>query len=160
MALALSLTYGCSTTIHVQRPITADATERIAPVLHGEDATIVYAAPSRLEERHCTDIVVTSEKVRWARADGERVVAPIDAVREISICRPGCRQKGALIGMGVGAAVGTLLSAFAVSTCNSSVNVCSVWWIPGPMLGIVLGGLIGAHGTRTTVDFERAAAVK
>jgi hypothetical protein len=163
VALVLLLTHGCATTVHVQRPITADAVERIAPVLRGEDATIVYASPSRLEERHAARIFLTSHDVQWVRADCERVAAPLDAVRQISICESGCRQKGALIGMGVGVAVGTLVSALAVWTCNGSLELsdrCSVWWIAGPTLGFLLGALIGAHGTRTIVDLENGAAAK
>ena len=156
IAVAGLLTYGCSTSIHVQQRIPTDAVERIAPVMRGDDATVVYAR-GRIEERNCGDVVVTSENVRWSRANGDRVAAPIGAVSEISICEPGCRQKGALIGMGAGAAIGTLLSALVVFTCNSSANLCSLWWIPGPMVGIILGALIGAHGTRTTVHFEQAA---
>ena len=162
VALPLLLTYGCPTTVHVQRPVTTDAVHRIAPVLQGEDATLVYVQPRGLDERNCADISVTSENVLWVRSNGERVVAPIDAVREISICEPGCRQKGALIGMAVGAAVGAGLTALVFTTCESARpdGSCGLWWIAGPAVGTIVGALIGAHGTRTTVEFERAAAIK
>ena len=117
-----------------------------------------------------SDITVAGDKVQWTRWEseqarsrgsppGQRVEAPIDAVKNISVCKPGCRGRGALAGAGLGAAAGLLLSAVLVSTAghsNEGIDFSPFVWTAGPVLGALIGTLIGTRGVPTNIEFQPA----
>ncbi|HWE23166.1 MAG TPA: hypothetical protein VG496_04415 [Myxococcales bacterium] len=176
-ALLLPLTCACSTTINIQRPVSSDATQRLEALLRDQVATVAYVPHGdEVKKELASGVAVNSEKVQWVRWESERaqeigsprwqrVEAPIDAVREISMCEPGCRGKGALIGAGVGLGLGLLFGAIMYGTCKTDFrwegNLCAYWFVPGPPVGILIGSLVGGLvGTHTVIAFERAAAAK
>lgn len=173
LALALLLTFACSTTIHVARPVSNEDSARVASLLREQDAIVTYAPPGIEPEKDvASDVVVARDRMQWTRWEseqarslgsppGQRVEAPIDAVKNVSICEPGCHSKGFFQGAGVGALAGGLLSVLLVSGCKSRHDDrCELWWIPAPILGTLVGGLIGARGTTTNLDFRPAPTAK
>jgi len=167
----LLLTFGCSTTLPYQRPVSKSSQEQLDEMLRDRDATLTYARSGAEPQKDiASDITVAGDKVQWTRWEseqarsrgsppGQRVEAPIDAVKNISVCKPGCRGRGALEGAGLGAAAGLLLSAVLVSTAghsNEGIDFSPFVWTAGPVLGALIGTLIGTRGVPTNIEFQPA----
>lgn len=134
------------------------------------DVRVTYVAPGeRPEDDVASDVQVGSDSVQWSRWESQKaredrspapvpVWAPIDAVRKISVCEPGCQRRGILQGVTAGAIAGVLASAIAFTTCavRESGRHCGLYWIPGPVLGVALGAAFGSSGARTVIEFQPA----
>jgi hypothetical protein len=167
VALVLLLAFGCSTTVSIQRPISQSSREQFERLLADRDALLTYAPSGAQPEKDvASDVTLVDEKVQWtlweseqARSRGEppgqRVEAPIDAVQSISFCDDSCRVKGLVGGIAFGAAAGLLLSAFVVSRGgHGEFDVSPLVWTAGPVVGAVIGTLVGRRGAPTTIKFE------
>ena len=169
LAVALLLASGCSTSLSIQRPISSSDEQQLDRLLRDREATLTYAPPGVEPKKDAaSDVTVADDKVQWVLWDseqartrgsppGQRVEAPIDAVRKISVCEPECQRRGVLEGMAVGAIAGGIVSAILVARCNAGSGLgsfCKFGWIPAPVLGIAIGGLIGIRGHPTIVEFE------
>jgi hypothetical protein len=169
IVFVLLLAFGCSTTVSIQRPVSQISREGLERLLTQRDATVTYAPPERQPENDAaSDVEIWDDKAQWTRWEseqarsrgeppGQRVEAPLDAVKRISLCDSGCHGRGALEGAGFGAAAGLLVSAILAARCkpNSGLgNLCPLAWIPGPVLGILVGALIGSRGHPTVVEFQ------
>jgi hypothetical protein len=173
--LLLLSSFGCSTTIGVQQPPSSSKLEEIDRLLREREAVVTYAPPAGEPVKDvASEVVVDPDKVRWVRWEseharsrgsprGQAVEAPVDAVRSISICEPGCHAQGAAEGAGLGLLLGLAISGILVARCEPSRelgNLCGFLWIPGPTLGILLGALIGSRGHPTIVEFQPPAPGK
>jgi hypothetical protein len=169
VTLVLLLALGCSSTVSIQRPVSQISRQRLAGLLGDRDATLMYTPPGGQPEQDvASDVTVVDDKVQWTRwqseqarsrgsPPGQRVEAPIDAVKKIVVCEPGCTGRGILQGAALGAGAGLLLSAILISRCAPSFelgNLCGVLLLPDAVLGGVIGALIGARGTPTIVEFQ------
>jgi len=171
LRLALALTVvgtGCSTTIAVKRPFSAERLAEIDSMLVDRNATVTYAPPGGEPVKDvASGIALTSEKARWTvwesdfarerrTPPGQVVEAPIDTVRKITLCDASCRGLGTLEGAGFGLLAGFVAGAIAAATCHG--EYCQFWYAVGPVLGLPLGTLIGlGGGHRTIVELEPQA---
>jgi hypothetical protein len=114
-----------------------------------------------------SDIALTPEKVRWTvwesefarergAPPGRPVEAPIDAIRNVTVCQASCRGKGALEGAGFGLLAGVIVGALAETACHG--ELCGLWLVTGPILVVPVGALLGlAFGHRTIIEVEPVA---
>jgi hypothetical protein len=167
--------FACSTTESIRRPLSTERLEDVERLLSDQQAVVTYVPRAGVQMKDAaSEVVVAPEKVRWVRWESEFarsrgsppeqvVEVPIDAVRKISICEPGCHGRGALEGVGVGFLVGLGVSGILAAGCSPSRdigNFCPFLWIPGPVLGMLLGALIGSRGHPTILEFEAPSAGK
>ena len=167
LALAV-LGSACSTTIGVERPFASDRLAEVNSMLAGKNATLAYASPKGEQYRYiASEIALTPEKARWTAWEsdfartrgtppGRPVEAPIDAVRNITLCDASCRAKGALEGAGFGLLVGILLGGIWASYCHGEYCVYTLLF--PPLVSVPIGTLLGlGFGHRTNVEFEPVA---
>ena len=159
LAVVIAMT-GCSTTIRVQRPLTSESVTEVNSRLEGRNATVTYGPPGAKPQRDAaSEITLTPEKARWTMwqsefardrktPPGQRVEAPIDAVRKITYCDASCHAKGILEGAGVGFLLGGLVTGVVLSTCHS--EYC-YYALGIPIVPTLLGALIGGSGGHPTI---------
>src|SRR5437867_7484206 len=132
LALAV-LGCACSTTIAVERPLASDTLAEINSMLDGRNAIVVHATPARERQRDIASaIALNPEKARWTvwesdfarergTPPGRPIEAPIDAMRNITLCDAHCHATGALEGAGFGLLAGIVVGAIAPSACDNQL---------------------------------------
>jgi hypothetical protein len=138
--------------------------------LRGKEVTVTIVGASGAQSVQVKDVNVGRETTRWlelqpgSNEPGPRSVAT-EALQQITIVK---RGRGALVGFGIGGAVGMLAGALIGLEASGSSGRTGdvpnfgpvVIFVVGAAVGIVAGTFIGALvGQRTTVEFCPAPLV-
>jgi hypothetical protein len=176
VAFALLASFGCTTVVPARPPLSSNKLAEIEHVLRDGDADLTYVPRDGGGEARevASEVTVAPDAVSWVRWEsslarsrgsppGQRVEAPIESVRKIEICEPGCSARGALVGAGLGLVSGVAITGIVVASGGKPGEggpPPAFFLIPGAAIGLLLGALIGSRGNPTVVDFERAPSEK